>query len=254
MSDFTSTRDFIDVNNAQVNIFNVSLSFDCLHEKTRMPIGTARCKVLKFNVVTDEVLEGASFIYHAITEIDGNGTDTVVGRFTVIDAVKTNGIYRVEALDELCEANILYTSALNFSTADIDVILAEICTNCGLTLDSTTSLVNGAYVIGENPFTSGENSKEVIAYIAGINGCFAYMRYDDDYGNLLTFKTPDITADAVCEARPDKYTELQTHKQTLAIDTVVIRDKLSGESTTAGDELLGKLVIDDNPIAVDSTA
>jgi hypothetical protein len=250
---FVATDDRIDVNNKQLNIRNVKLDFNCIMMKTSIPIGTANCKKLTFECETDEVLEGTSFVYHSILiDSEKNGVDVIVGTFIVKDAVSSNGIVSVVAYDLMFIGNKPYTTALTFPKT-INEILAEVCTNMGVTLESGLTLVNGAYSVASNPFISGETYRDVLAYIAEINGCIAYTYFNEDYGDLLTFVTP-ADAEAVAEAIPEQYVEMPLQAQTQAINTVIIKDSLRGESTTDGDSSGGILLIEDNPFAADQTA
>lgn len=248
MFDYVTTSDYIEINDAQIPVDNVTLSKSAYNPKTGNLIGTAMAKVLIFEMDNSTVVEGQSFIYHAVTvNSEGDGEDYNIGSFIAVDVAvgDTEGITKVTAMDIMLRANKAYSTSLNYSSGMITLndVLGEICADTGITLSESTLLINGNFIVDKNHFINGETYREAIAAIAEANGAFAQIVNDK-----LVFITPDMNADAVAEAIPEEYDTLTVQETTDPINKVVIRDTVSGEETSLGSDG-GTLYINDNQFA-----
>lgn len=254
MFDYSSTEDYIEIDGTQIPIQNVTLEKSCFYPddpenpKAGHIFGTAIAKKLTFKMDTSTIIEGTTFVYHAITKDEnGNGDDHILGTFIATNAPvgDTTGITNVTAYDLMLNANIDYVSGLDYTLSPtLADVLADVCDQAGLTLREGQTLPNASFIVESNPFTVGESCRQVIAAIAAITGSFAQIIEDE-----LVFVTPSMTATAVAEVMPQQYDTLDVQQATTAINTVTMRNNITGSTITSGDGSGGILYIDDNQFA-----
>lgn len=107
-----------------------------------------------------------------------------LGYFNVLKPTNNRGIYKYQCVDRMIsKMETPYFSELTFPTTDI-VMLKEICTQVGISLDNENSLISHA--ITNN--LQGYTKREIIAYLSQLQGKNAIINSE---GNLeLIWYTP----------------------------------------------------------------
>jgi hypothetical protein len=135
---------------------------------------------------------------HALGYVDGY--EYVPMGYFLIDELKEN-------YQETCEIDCIdysakFKQAVDYSgcfdengTATIDTILQQICTMCGVTLDSNFPTTNGDTLIGT--FDGSVSGKQWISYIAEIKGCNAKMGRDGILYLIPLKQTPSVSINAL---------------------------------------------------------
>lgn len=91
------------------------------------------------------------------------------GIYTVVGVEYNNSVIRLTCYDNLYKLEKQYAKSELAYPATINDIVDDICTLCGLTLDSNVSLQFGTMTIEENPTDLTTTCRTVISYIAQLN-------------------------------------------------------------------------------------
>lgn len=97
-----------------------------------------------------------------------------LGEFYIDSREKINDVWTYVCYDKLITADVAYISQLSYPTTQ-KAVFDEICDRIGLTYDSSV-VINPSYQIQAGP--AGYTCRQVLAYIAGANGCSIYMSKD----------------------------------------------------------------------------
>lgn len=97
-----------------------------------------------------------------------------LGEFYIDSREKINDVWTYVCYDKLITADVAYISQLSYPTTQ-QAVFNEICGRIGLTYDSSV-VINPSYQIQAGP--AGYTCRQVLAYIAGANGCSIYMSKD----------------------------------------------------------------------------
>ena len=145
----------------------------------QIEIGNAETTELIFDLDNSDgrysafVFEGARLTVDLVL-----GVDTLrVGIFTVDQPPRKLGVLHIIALDNMARFNRPYGGSLAYP-ATLAQILQDVCTQCGITL-ATTSFLNSAYSVTERPVDI--TCHEIVAAVTELAGCCAWM---DHLGQL----------------------------------------------------------------------
>ncbi len=222
-------REYIVIDNKQVDIKG-NLS-DTAYKDTTF-FGKFNLKMLKFETENDVTYKKKQFVYYK--EVEGEAIR--IGTFIVTDVSDSDTFesVNVTAYDFGLKFANPYETSLNYSSGNITLLqlVQEICTNCGVELESTT-LPNGSFIIDSNQFVNDEQYGDVIAQTAGINGMFATINSNDKLEFIFTNETDEIIED---------YVELEDKRDTQPITSVLVAT--SEDLETAGAVLKDEALIE----------
>ena len=133
-------------------------------------IGTANSAYLEVTAYTDKVIANQEFLFKAGMELSGGTIEYApMGYFTVSKITGTENGVTFTAVDRMAKLEKPYISALTYPS-DSAKVLDEICSMCGVTLNKG---ITTPITISEA--LTGCTCREVLGYIAGIHGKFAYF-------------------------------------------------------------------------------
>ena len=247
----TTQIDRIKLNGEYYFIKNVSYKDDCYNEGN--VFGTAIARTITFDIDSSVALEKKEFQYETGIILNGSPFYINLGNFIVTDTQEgdTTEITKVTALDYMIKTNTQYTTNLNFSQATVLDVLQEVCTNCGLTL-ATTSFTNSNFRVDSNQFTSDTLNRQVIQAVAQISGCVAKIKSD----NKLYLINPNEVTEVSQIFTLKEYSEADIKRLTHPINLVSLTNsQIDGENITMRDEQSilengeNSIIINDNPFA-----
>ena len=198
-------------------------------------------------------MEMKEFEYQTGIVIEDAANYISLGNFIVTDTEEgdTTDITRVTAIDYMLKTNILYESNLNYSTATLLDVLQEVCTNCGISL-ATTSFTNSDFRVDSNQFESNTLCREVIQAIAQVSGTIAKIKSD----NRLYLINPNQVSTVAQVFGTRDYAEADIKRLTHPINVVSLTEsEFEGENVTMRDEASiaqdgeNSIIINDNPFA-----
>lgn len=133
-------------------------------------IGTANSAYLEVTAYTDKVIANQEFLFKAGMELSGGTIEYApMGYFTVSKITGTENGVTFTAVDRMAKLEKPYISALTYPS-DSAKVLDEICSMCGVTLNKG---ITTPITISEA--LTGHTCREVLGYIAAIQGKFAYF-------------------------------------------------------------------------------
>lgn len=178
--------------------------------------------------------------------LDVNGELLQAGIFTVDERPGKLTTMQIRALDDMARFNKAYDTDLLFP-ATLQQVLVDACAKCNVTL-YTQTFDNGDYTVGEKPVGDGVTYHQVIAWVAQLAGCNAWI---DQLSRLqLSWYGDNQSGDL--EIGPDDRFDYQLSEDDIEITGVIYRptageddiDYLVGNDTYA-------LIIEDNPLLQD---
>lgn len=143
-----------------------------------------------------------------------------------------------------------YVTTLDYTSGTVTMldVLQEVCTACGITLDTTT-FPNSTFIVDSNQFDGAPTYGNVVSAVAGMAGSFAKIRGDDKL-YLIFQTTTGITISS------SEYDEFEDKRDTHPITIISLGvSNIEGENVEQRDEagivLYGEnyLKITDNPFA-----
>lgn len=217
--------------------------------------GTAIARQLEFELDTSVDIEGKEFVYYTGIKVNNNIEWICLGNFICyeVEPNDTTTINNVHCMDYMLKTNIPYESTLNYSGENITLlqVIQEVCTNCGITL-ATTSFANNSFIVDSNQFNEGELCRQVIQAVAQISGCVAKIKSD----NRLYLINPNNVNTVSKVFNLNNYSEIDIKRNTQPINSVILQLKdVEGENVTMRDEASiaiygeNQLVINNNPFA-----
>lgn len=217
--------------------------------------GTAIARQLEFELDTSVNIEGKEFVYYTGIKVNNNIEWICLGNFICyeVEPNDTTTINNVHCMDYMLKTNIPYESTLNYSGENITLlqVIQEVCTNCGITL-ATTSFANNSFIVDSNQFNEGELCRQVIQAVAQISGCVAKIKSD----NRLYLINPNNVNTVSKVFNLNNYSEIDIKRNTQPINSVILQLKdVEGENVTMRDEASiaiygeNQLVINNNPFA-----
>ena len=244
-SDTLKYKEYIVISNQTIEIKG-KLSATAFNDKNF--IGTFNLKSLTFETENDIDFKEKEFEYYKQV----NNESFKIGTFitTEVEDSDTNELVKVVAMDYGLKFATPYATALDYDSGNITMqdVLDEIITNVGIQLSSKSqTLPNKDFIVDSNQFVNSEVYGDVISAIAGINGMFAIITYDDKLKLFTIEQTNEIIED---------YTELDDKRDTHPITIVQLgMSQVQGVEVEArweeGIELYGEnyLILNDNPFA-----
>lgn len=201
----------------------------------KIEIGNAETSELMFDLDNSDgrydavVFEGAQLTVDLVL-----GADTLrVGIFTVDQPPRRQDILHIVTLDNMAKFNRPYAGALAYP-ATLTQILQDACTQCGVTL-ATTSFLNGSYSVTARP--TDVTCHEIVAAVAELAGCCAWM---DHLGQLKITWYADTGAEL-------GLADLMGSYQMAESDITITGIRYEDEDYIAGTEDYA-LVIEGNPL------
>lgn len=192
-------------------------------------------KAYKEFQLPDESWESISFGTFIVTEVTESDTKETV---------------KIVAYDYALKFATDYVTILDYDSDTVTMldVLEEACDNVGVTL-ATTSFANDDFIVDSNQFDGAPTHGNVVSAVAGMAGCFAKIRGDDQL--YLIF-----TNDTSVTIYPAEYSEFQDKRDTHPITIISLGvSNVEGENIEQRDEagiaLYGEnyLNINDNPFA-----
>lgn len=191
-----------------------------------IPLGCAICRNIQIELLNDDDhlkeydFYGAKIRLYLTFELSETTEKIEYGTYTVITPETYGTTVLVTAVDDMYKADKAYTTALPFPATAANV-LADACTICGITLEST-SFLHSDYVIQDKP-SDKYTYRQIIGYIAMIacgnaridrTGHLQIMTYSFNWTNAhkltewsnLTVDTSDITVTGIQMERTVKRT------------------------------------------------
>lgn len=211
-------------------------------------IGTFNLKSLSFETENNVDFKNKEFEYYKQV----NNEHFKIGTFitTEVKDSDTNELVEVTAMDYGLKFAIPYETELDYDGGEVTMqdVLDEILENVDIELSSESqTLRNGSFIVDSNQFVNSEMYGDVISAIAGINGMFAIITYEDKLKFLTTEETNEVIED---------YTELDDKRDTHPITIVQLgMSQVQGVSVEerweAGVTQYGEhyLILNDNPFA-----
>jgi len=211
-------------------------------------IGTFNLKSLSFETENNVDFKNKEFEYYKQV----NNEHFKIGTFitTEVKDSDTNEIVEVTAMDYGLKFATPYETELDYDGGEVTMqdVLDEILENVDIELSSESqTLRNGSFIVDSNQFVNSEMYGDVISAIAGINGMFAIITYEDKLKLLTTEETNEVIED---------YTELDDKRDTHPITIVQLgMSQVQGVSVEerweAGVTQYGEhyLILNDNPFA-----
>lgn len=211
-------------------------------------IGTFNLKSLSFETENNVDFKNKEFEYYKQV----NNEHFKIGTFitTEVKDSDTNEIVEVTAMDYGLKFATPYETELDYDGGEVTMqdVLDEILENVDIELSSESqTLRNGSFIVDSNQFVNSEMYGDVISAIAGINGMFAIITYEDKLKFLTTEETNEVIED---------YTELDDKRDTHPITIVQLgMSQVQGVSVEerweAGVTQYGEhyLILNDNPFA-----
>lgn len=205
-------------------------------EGKSIEIGAATAALLKFELDNhDRRFDGFTFEGADLEVILAVGVDTIpLGRFIVDQPPKRLSTLQIVALDYMAKFKRPYGGALSYP-ATLAQILQDVCTQCGITL-ATTTFLNQSYSITERP--ADVTCHEIVAAVAELAGCCAWIDWDGElrlswYGSSST-----------CSIGPsDRFSGYQMAESDITITGIRYEDQDYQAGTTDY-----SLVIEGNPL------
>lgn len=221
---------------AEGNLVENSFTFDRNSVSgDHIEIGNAETSELIFDLDNSDgrynafVFEGAQLTVDLVL-----GADTLrVGIFTVDQPPRRQAVLHIVALDNMARFNRPYAGSLVFP-ATLAQILQDACTQCGVTV-ATTSFLNQSYSVASRP--TDVTCHEIVAAVAELAGCCAWM---DHLGLLKITWYSDTGAEL---GLADLMGSYQMAESNITVTGIRYKD----ESYTAGTEDYA-LVIEKNPL------
>ena len=169
-------QDGTTLNFDNTNLWSGSFSFeDAVSSDNTFDIGSVIIGVLKFTInnIDDSYSEydfnGAKVTAYAGMELaDGTTEKLRIGYYTVYETPKYNGAtISLECYDNLYMLDSDASDSTLEYPATLMQIVQDTCTNCGITL-GTTSFENSNYIVDEKPVENGLTYRKLMAWVAQI--------------------------------------------------------------------------------------
>lgn len=120
---------------------------------------------------------------------------TTIGLFTVEEAIRKNGIVTLSSIDRMYKFDTEYTGTLTYPQTLLQ-ILQDVCTQCGVTLVSTT-FTNYDFSVAVAPSYYGVTCRRIVEQIAELAGGYARINVA---GNLEIITLGNGSARAIPKA------------------------------------------------------
>lgn len=234
------------------NLFNVKYQQD-VNNDDNVQVGITASASLKFetDVSSSEIqnLIDYGFTYHL--SFVGSAYVSQMGKFQVVDVVKkSDERYQVTAYDTIYKFNKIVDDWVDNIVYPITVanLFESLCSECGVQSGSS-SFINSDFVIKQQNFrTINVTGRQVLGYIAGVAGGFAYADTQGliKIGNYRDGQTFSITNSELISCEIKDY-------QTPIIDKVWVAQEESdmGVSSGTGNQVVR---IEYNPLLLAATA
>lgn len=230
------TRAYLVCEDIEINAYNYLMSVDFSDEKADPEdgrfIGKAICREIniKLNNKGNELnLENKEVEYYLGAEVGGEFVYIKYGKFIVQkpenSEVKEETTFT--ALDYMSKFDIQYVPNIPFP-ATVKNIVQDVCNQCGVELGSV-EFRNSNKIIEANPFTNGEQCREVIKSIAKVSFSCAYIWQDDK----LYFGF-DIVDNVSEELTVDDYFETEKNNEIKPVTIISLR---SSEVPSSGQSI-----------------
>lgn len=113
-------------------------------------------------------------IYVGMDDLDdGNDDEVLICTVTVDDVAYNGSVITLTCLDNMAKFDKPYTGHTTYP-ATLATIVRDACTQCGVTLASTSSTFpNSSYIVDAAPSGESTTYRQVLSWCAQIAGCFA---------------------------------------------------------------------------------
>lgn len=182
--------------------------------------------------------------------LDIAGEPLQAGIFTVDEPPRKLSTLQIRALDDMARFNRPYEPGI-VCPASLKQILIDACIQCNVTL-YTVNFTNGNYVVGQKPEGDDITFHHVVAWIAELAGCNAWI---DHLARLQLSWYGEQQPAGNLELTPDDRFSYKLAETDNEITGIVFRTTIPGEGGAEDQEidyLAGEdryaLVIEDNPL------
>ncbi|MGN0378547.1 MAG: hypothetical protein ACI4EU_03055 [Butyrivibrio sp.] len=201
-------------------------------------IGTTNSAYLEVTAYTDKVIANQEFLFKAGMELsDGTVEYAPMGHFTVSKITGTEDGVTFTAVDRMAKLEKPYVSSLTYPSDSVKV-LDEICSLCGVTLNKGITTP-----ISISEALTGYTCREVLGYIAGVHGKFAYF----DRNGLLNLGWYENT----CEIKTGLIWNISKAQDDVTVGKVTLA-KDAETTYTSGTGIFG--IENSNPFATQEIA